>query len=62
MIKFHLNKVYNYTKSKSVIELILDVLAFGVLLPMAVGGITFMIFALITGQLDTTNVTFGIYG
>ena len=62
MIKFHLNKVYNYTKSKSVIEIFFDVLAFGILLPMAVSGITFMIFALITGQIDTTNVTFGIYG
>lgn len=62
MIKFHLNKVYNYTKSKSVIEIFFDVLAFGVLLPMAISGITFMIFALITGQIDTTNVTFGIYG
>ena len=62
MIKFHLNKVYNYTKSKSVTEIFFDVLAFGILLPMAVSGITFMIFALITGQIDTTNVTFGIYG
>ena len=54
--------MYNYTKSKSVIEIFFDVLAFGILLPMAVSGITFMIFALITGQIDTTNVTFGIYG
>jgi len=61
MFKFHFNKVYNYTKSKSVIELIFDVLAFGLLMPMAISGILFMIVGLLTGNIDTANANFGIY-
>ena len=62
MIKFHFNKAYNYVKGKSVIELMFEFLAFGILLPMAVSGIAFMIFAMLTGQVDFNNVSFGIYG
>ena len=62
MIKFHFNKAYNYVKGKSVVELMFEFLAFGILLPMAVSGIAFMIFAMLTGQVDFNNVSFGIYG
>ena len=41
-IKFVQNKVYNYVKGKSVVELAFELLAFGFLLPLAVMGITFM--------------------
>jgi hypothetical protein len=41
-IKFVQNKVYNYVKGKSVIQVVADVVAFGFLLPLAVMGITFM--------------------
>lgn len=61
MFKFHFNKVYKYTKSKSVVELIFDVLAFGLLMPMAISGILFMIVGLLTGNIDTANANFGIY-
>ena len=60
-IKFTYNKVYNYVKGKSVIELIFEGVAFGVLMPMAVSGILFMIVGLITGDIDTANANFGIY-
>ena len=46
-IKFTYNKVYNYVKGKSVIELAFEVLAFGVLMPMAILGITFMSYQII---------------
>ena len=62
MIKFHFNKAYNYVKGKSVVELMFEFLAFGILLPMAVSGIAFIIFAMLTGQVDFNNVSFGIYG
>ena len=61
MFKFHFNKVYKYTQSKSVIEIIFDLLAFGLLMPMAVTGILFMIVGLLTGNIDTANANFGIY-
>ena len=60
-IKFTYNKVYNYVKGKSVVELAFELLAFGVLMPMAVSGILFMIVGLITGEIDTTHANFGIY-
>ena len=60
-IKFTYNKVYNYVKGKSVIELAFELLAFGVLMPMAVSGILFMIVGLITGEINTTHANFGIY-
>jgi hypothetical protein len=53
--------VYNYVKGKSVVELALEVLAFGVLMPMAVSGILFMIVGLLTGEIDASNANFGIY-
>lgn len=46
-IKFTYNKVYNYVKGKSVVDLIFEVLAFGILLPLAVTGITFMSYQII---------------
>jgi hypothetical protein len=41
-LKFTYNKVYNYVKGKSVVDLIFETIAFGVLLPMALIGISFM--------------------
>ena len=60
MIKFHFNKAYNYVKGKSVIELMFEFLAFGILMPMAVSGIGFMIFMLVTGQVTDVNINCGI--
>ena len=60
-IKFVQNKVYNYVKGKSVTELAFELLAFGVLMPMAVSGILFMIVGLLTGEINTTHANFGIY-
>jgi len=60
-IKFTYNKVYNYVKGKPVVELAFEVLAFGVLMPMAVSGILFMIVGLLTGEIDASNANFGIY-
>ena len=61
MFKFHFNKVYKYTQSKSIVEIIFDVLAFGLLMPMAVTGILFMVVGLLTGNIDASNANFGIY-
>jgi len=60
-IKFTYNKVYNYVKGKSVVELMFETLAFGVLMPLAVSGILFMIVGLLTGEIDPSNASFGIY-
>ena len=46
-IKLTYNKVYNYVKGKSVIELIYETIAFGVLMPMAITGIVFMFYQII---------------
>ena len=54
--------VTKYVKSKPVVEVIAEVIAFGVLMPLAVSGILFIIGGLITGNIDTSNATFGIYG
>ena len=54
------NKVYNYVKGKSVVELIFEFIAFGILAPMAFGGIAFMIFMLATGQVTEMNIACGI--
>ena len=54
--------VTKYVKSKPVVEVIAEVIAFGVLMPLAVSGILFIIGGLITGYIDTSNATFGIYG
>ena len=62
-IKFRMYPaVTKYVKSKSIGELIAEMIAFGFLAPLAIFGILFMIFGLITGQIDTAGVTFGIYG
>lgn len=61
MLKFHLNKVYNYTKGKSTIELIALAISYGFLAPLAIGGILMLSFALITGDANIPN-SFGIYG
>jgi len=54
--------VTKYVKSKPVVEVIAELIAFGFLLPLAVSGILFIIGGLITGNIDTSNITFGIYG
>ncbi len=61
-IKLTYNKVYNYAKGKPVAELIAEVIAFGFLLPLVIMGLTTIIFALLTGEINTNNITFGIYG
>lgn len=62
-IKFRMYPaVTKYVKSKHPVELLAEIIAFGFLTPLAIGGILFMIFGLITGQIDTNGVTFGIYG
>ena len=53
--------VTKYVKSKPVVEVIAEVIAFGVLMPLAVSGILFMIVGLLTGDIDTANANFGIY-
>ena len=50
-IKFTYNKVYKYIKGKSVIELMLEAYTYGFLMPLAIGGILYTSFMLITGQL-----------
>ena len=54
--------VTKYVKSKPVVEVIAELIAFGFLLPLAASGILFIIGGLITGDIDTSNATFGIYG
>lgn len=53
--------VTKYVKSKPLIQVVADVIAFGVLLPLAVFGWIALVFNLITNGVDT-NITFGIYG
>ena len=50
-IKFTYNKVYKYIKGKSIIQLILEAYVYGFLMPLAIGGILYTSFMLITGQL-----------
>ena len=61
-IKFHFTNVRKYVQGKSPIELAVEVFAFGFLLPLVVFGITSIIFSLITGEINTNNISFGIYG
>ena len=49
-INFVYNKVYKYTKGKSIVEIVAIAWGFAVLLPTAVTGILFMFFMLATGQ------------
>ena len=60
-IKFTYNKVYNYVKGKSVVEIVAEVVAFGFLMPLAISGILFIIVGLLTGEIDPSNANFGIY-
>jgi len=59
MFKFHFNKVYKYVKSKPVIEIFFDAVAMG-LGTLAVTGIAFMIFAILTGEAANANFNCGI--
>ena len=51
MIKFHFNKAYKYVTNTHPLHIFFDMFA-GVLGVMAFGGIFFMIFAMVTGQID----------
>ena len=54
--------VTKYVKSKPVVEVIAELVAFGFLLPLAISGILFLIIGMITGNVDVSNASFGIYG
>lgn len=54
--------VTKYVKSKPLVEVVAEVIAFGFLLPLVVIGLTTIVFAMLTGEIDTNNITFGIYG
>ena len=53
--------VTKYVKSKPVIEVVMDVLAFGFLLPLAIFGWLSLVINLIMNGIDP-NIQFGIYG
>ena len=53
--------VTKYVKSKPLHLVILELIAFGALLPLALSGILFMIVGLLTGDINTANANFGIY-
>ncbi len=53
--------VTKYVKSKPLHLVVIEVIAFGALLPLALSGILFMIVGLLTGEIDTANANFGIY-
>mgnify|MGYP003638842194 FL=1 len=53
--------VTKYVKSKPLHLVIIELIAFGALLPLALSGILFMIVGLLTGDVDTANANFGIY-
>jgi hypothetical protein len=53
--------VTNYVKSKSIFEVVAEVFAFGILLPLAIiGWVTLVSHLIINGV--PNNITFGIYG
>ena len=54
--------VTKYVKSKPIVEVIAELVAFGFLLPLALSGILFLIIGMITGNVDVSNASFGIYG
>jgi len=53
--------VTNYVKSKPLIEVAAEVFCYGVLTPLAFGGILFFVIMMVTGNVDF-NQGFGIYG
>tara|TARA_R100000697_G_C5445731_1_gene196317 strand:+ start:407 stop:604 length:198 start_codon:yes stop_codon:yes gene_type:complete len=53
--------VTKYVKSKPVIEVVMDIFAFGFLLPLAVVGWFALVIHLISNGVDP-NIQFGIYG
>ena len=53
--------VTKYVKSKPVIQVVMDVFAFGFLLPLAVIGWVSLVIHLILNGIDP-NIQFGIYG
>ena len=55
MIKFHLNKAYKYVTNTHPIHIFFDALAGG-LAVMAFSGIFFMLFAMLTGQIDYDSI------
>ena len=57
-----IHAVTKYVKSKPVVEVIAELVAFGFLLPLALSGILFFIVGMITGNIDVSNASFGIYG
>tara|TARA_R110002167_G_scaffold123793_1_gene302875 strand:+ start:20 stop:229 length:210 start_codon:yes stop_codon:yes gene_type:complete len=48
--------VTKYVKSKPLTEVVAEVVAFGLLMPLAFCGITFFIFMMITGQVDYSGM------
>ena len=54
--------VTRYVKSKSPIEVIAEVFAFGVLLPLVISGLSAIIFHLIQNPSALDGAVFGIYG
>ena len=53
--------VTKYVKSKPLTEVVAEAFIYGVLTPLAFGGIIFFVFMLVTGNVDF-NQGFGIYG
>jgi len=47
--------VTKYVKSKSLVEVVAELAIFGFLLPLAVSGISFIIFMMVTGQFDYSH-------
>tara|TARA_E500000081_G_scaffold138388_1_gene153752 strand:+ start:410 stop:607 length:198 start_codon:yes stop_codon:yes gene_type:complete len=53
--------VTKYVKSKPVIEVVMDIFAFGFLMPLAVFGWIALVINLVVNGVDP-NIQFGIYG
>ena len=58
-IKFTYNKAYNYITNNNPIHIFFDTIAVG-LGTIAFTGISFMIFMLVTGQVDQVEINCGI--
>ena len=54
-IKFSYNKVYNYVTNTHPVHIFFDMLAGGLGI-MAFSGIAFMIFSMVTGQIDFNSI------